>query len=122
MNWNWNNKRRYGNDNFNYLLLVLALIFAFVKDSWIASLILIAMALFRALSTNITRRQQEAYIINSFLAKWSRKIKNAFNKVRYANKVVFICPNCGQKLSVPKGKGTVRITCKRCGKTFEGRT
>lgn len=122
MNWNLNNKRRYGNDNFNYLLLAVALIFAFTRNSWVVSILLIAYALFRAMSTNIVRRQQEAYIINSFLAKWTYKIKNAVNNIRHRNKVVFICPNCGQKLSVPKGKGTVRITCKRCGKTFDGRT
>jgi len=122
MNWNWNNKRRYGNDNFNYLLFAFALLFAFFKNSWIVSILLIGYALFRALSTDITRRQQEAYLINSFLAKWTYKIKNTINGMRYKNKVIFICPNCGQKLSVPKGKGAVRITCKRCGKTFEGRT
>lgn len=122
MNWNFNNKRRYGNDNFNFLLLTVALISAFFRNGWPIAIGLTGYALFRALSTNISRRQQEAYVINSYMAKWSKKIKAAYKNVRYANKVVFICPNCGQKLSVPKGKGTVRVTCKRCGKTFDGRT
>ena len=122
MKWNWNNKRRYGNDNFNYLILAIALLFAFSRNSWLVTLGLTAYALYRALSTDINRRQQEAYIVNSFSAKWMRKIKISIDRIRYKNKVVFTCPNCGQKLSVPKGKGTVRVTCKRCGKTFEGRT
>lgn len=122
MNWNFKNKRRYGMDNFNILLLIVALFAAFFRNAWPIVIGLTGYALFRALSTNITRRQQEAYVINSYLSKWTYKIKAAYKNIRYANKVIFICPNCGQKLSVPKGKGTVRVTCKRCGKTFDGRT
>ena len=29
------------------------------------------------------------------------------------------CPNCGQILSVPKGKGKLRVTCPRCRAKME---
>ncbi|MDN5351546.1 MAG: glutaredoxin 3 [Clostridiales bacterium] len=32
------------------------------------------------------------------------------------------CPKCGQRARVPKGKGTVRITCKQCQNTFTLKT
>ena len=30
----------------------------------------------------------------------------------------FICPQCGQRLRVPRGKGKLRVTCTRCNNTF----
>lgn len=34
----------------------------------------------------------------------------------------FKCKNCGQILSVPRGKGRIRITCPRCGTKVEKRS
>ncbi|MDO4572272.1 MAG: hypothetical protein Q4C13_02800 [Clostridia bacterium] len=31
----------------------------------------------------------------------------------------FICPQCTQRLRVPRGKGRLRVTCTRCGHVFE---
>ncbi len=31
---------------------------------------------------------------------------------------VMSCPNCQKKLSVPKGKGKIKITCPHCGHKF----
>ena len=31
-----------------------------------------------------------------------------------ATTVYFTCDNCGQSLSVPKGKGTLKVTCPKC--------
>lgn len=31
----------------------------------------------------------------------------------------FICPQCAQRLRVPRGKGRLRVTCTRCGHVFE---
>lgn len=31
----------------------------------------------------------------------------------------FICPQCTQRLRVPRGKGKLRVTCTRCGNVFE---
>ena len=35
---------------------------------------------------------------------------------------VFKCPKCAQKLRVPKGKGRIMITCRRCGTEFRKRS
>lgn len=35
---------------------------------------------------------------------------------------IFKCPDCRQKLRVPKGKGKIQISCRRCGRTFIKRT
>ncbi|MEG1524704.1 MAG: hypothetical protein RRZ24_03770 [Clostridia bacterium] len=31
----------------------------------------------------------------------------------------FICPQCAQRLRVPRGKGKLRVTCTHCGNKFE---
>lgn len=31
----------------------------------------------------------------------------------------FMCPQCTQRLRVPRGKGRLRVTCTRCGNRFE---
>ncbi|NCB05936.1 MAG: hypothetical protein EOM69_10520, partial [Clostridia bacterium] len=33
-----------------------------------------------------------------------------------------ICPQCAQKLRVPRGKGRLRVTCTNCGNVFETRS
>ena len=33
-----------------------------------------------------------------------------------------ICPQCAQKLRVPRGKGRIRVTCTHCGNVFEARS
>ena len=34
----------------------------------------------------------------------------------------FICPQCTQRLRVPRGKGRLRVTCTRCRHVFETRS
>lgn len=34
----------------------------------------------------------------------------------------FACPNCSQKIRVPKGHGKIEITCPKCGEKFIKRT
>lgn len=33
-----------------------------------------------------------------------------------------ICPQCAQRLRVPRGKGRIRVTCTNCGNVFETRS
>ena len=33
-----------------------------------------------------------------------------------------ICPQCAQRLRVPRGKGRLRVTCTNCGNVFETRS
>ena len=34
----------------------------------------------------------------------------------------FKCPNCGQYLRVPRGKGKITVNCRNCGASFEERS
>ena len=110
---------RYGNDQLNLFLIVLYLVFYllfalthFVPLYWI-SLVLIFFSLFRLFSRNLPRRREEnAKFMQTFgpVIHWFRLQRT----IRY-----FKCPNCGQQLRVPRGKGKITVTCRGCGASFQ---
>lgn len=76
-------------------------------------------ALFRVLSKNFDKRRKELYAYCGF----SRKMQTYFRlrKKMYEErrtKKYFKCPNCKTWLSVPKGKGMLKIRCTRCSHEF----
>ncbi len=80
-------------------------------------------SLFRIFSRNIHVRTSENRIYRQkrtqFLRKlrlFSRRLKD-MKDYRY-----FKCPECGQTLRVPRGKGEVEVTCPKCGHRFDRRT
>ena len=85
----------------------------------ILSYAVLAYAVFRFFSTNTLKRQVEnAHFLSLFqsVIRWFR-----FRRTVMADKEhrYFKCPNCGQPLRVPRGKGKVQITCRACGAQFE---
>ena len=116
---------RYGNDQFNLFLigtyLVLYLLFVltgFAPLYWL-SLVLIAYSLFRLLSRNPARRRSEnarfLSIVNPVL-RWLRLRRTIHRDKEHR---YFKCPNCGQQLRVPRGKGKITVTCRSCGASFQ---
>ena len=116
---------RYGNDQLNVALLVLyfALYFLHIVTSfallyWISFLV-IACALFRMLSRNLGRRREEnAKFLRRAgpLLQWLRLRRTIHQDKEHC---YFKCPNCGQQLRVPRGKGKITVTCRSCGATFD---
>ena len=116
---------RYGNDQLNFTLLVLSLalyiLYGFTGFDllyWVA-FVSIAFALFRTLSRHPARRRAEN-------AKFLRVAGPAIQWFRLRRTIhrdkehcYFKCPNCGQQLRVPRGKGKITVTCRSCGATFE---
>ena len=119
---------RYGNDQFNYALmgayLVLYLFSTLFRIGLVARLapILILIALLRMLSRNPAKRRAE----NEKFLEIVRPLVHRYNvnKSRRQDRehCYFKCPNCGQHLRVPKGKGKISITCRSCGVSFEKKT
>lgn len=86
------------------------------------AVVLQALILFRTLSKNTEKRQDELIgyekltgAIGGFFGKLFKKSPSTKDAAyRY-----FKCPGCGQELRAPKGKGRIRVTCSKCGKQFE---
>ena len=116
---------RYGNDQFNLFLigtyLVLYLLFVltgFAPLYWL-SLVLIAYSLCRLLSRDPALRRAEnarfLSIVNPVL-RWLRLRRTIHRDKEHR---YFKCPNCGQQLRVPRGKGKITVTCRGCGASFQ---
>ena len=114
---------RYGTDQLNLALLGLYLVLYLVSALtrwgvlyWL-SLAVLFLLLFRTLSRNAARRRAENakfLQVAGPMIRWWRFQRTAH---RY-----FKCPNCGQQLRVPRGKGKITVTCRSCGASFEERS
>ena len=116
---------RYGNDQLNLFLIIvylcLYLVFAltgFLPLYWVC-LVLVVVSLFRLLSHNISARQRE----NSRFMRLAGPVLQWFRFQRTIHRDkehrYFKCPNCGQQLRVPRGKGRITVTCRSCGASFQ---
>lgn len=100
----------------------------------IGSTLSIAYVAFRTLSRNIPARQSELYKYlgweTRFRAWWARVqekgrrvrtgIHHHTDELRNRRQYKYLtCPQCSQRLRVPRGKGRLRVTCTRCGCKFE---
>ena len=120
---------RYGPDHLSIAMVVLSLIlsllhgiFRFAPIMYVSYLFL-ALALFRMLSRNLTRRRAEN---DKFIRYWwpiRTKVKRAFQNIRHGKTHRYLkCPGCSNTLRVPKGKGKLQITCPKCGERFIKKT
>lgn len=116
---------RYGNDQLNlflmaaYLLLYLVFIFVRVELLYWVSFALLFLTLFRMLSRNLERRRMEntkfLRVIHPILS-WLHMRRTIRRDKEH---VYFKCPNCGQQLRVPRGRGKITVTCRSCGASFQ---
>jgi ribosomal protein S27E len=116
---------RYGSDQLNFFMLAVYLLCYFVSLIPHLSLlryvglVVLALALFRMLSRNLNRRRQENarfLKVTAPAARWLRLRRSIFQDREHR---YFKCPNCGQHLRVPRGKGRITVTCRACGTSFQ---
>ena len=116
---------RYGSDQLSFFLLVVYIVLILLSGlphlevlSWLALSVLL-WDLFRMFSRNPARRRAENakfLKIAGPAIQWFR-LRRTIHKDR--EHCYFKCPNCGQQLRVPRGKGKITVTCRSCGATFE---
>ena len=93
---------RYGGDQLNLLLIALYLLFYVVY-------------LFTRLIPFEAENTRFLQIVRPVARRWSAFRARAHDREhRY-----FKCPNCGQQMRVPRGKGRITVHCRSCGAVFE---
>ena len=123
---------RRGMDDFSRFLLIAVLVL--IVLSWITpgagrsvlyflGLAGLVYCYYRTLSRNIYKRQQENewYLKKRrAVAGWFRSLKERWQQRKDYR--FFRCPSCRSLLRVPKNKGRLLLTCRKCGNRFERKT
>ncbi|MEG2120080.1 MAG: hypothetical protein RRY53_06960 [Pseudoflavonifractor sp.] len=119
---------RYGVDPLSLGLMVLYFVLYLLSGilrwgwlSWLA-LLPVVFALLRMFSRNVPKRRAENAKFMALVGPAVRWFKMRRTIHRDKEHAYFKCPNCGQYLRVPKGKGKLTVTCRNCGVSFEEKT
>lgn len=119
---------RNGADNLSRAVMLLAFILFILSlffSDWLVQLLLtlavagIVYVYFRMFSKNVARRREEN---SRYLAK-TASLRSYFRSLgeRWRQRrdyKFFRCPMCRTLLRVPRGKGKIKIVCRKCGNSF----
>ena len=120
---------RYGSDRLNIFMVIVLLICAvinlFVRTGYFSVLLtsweflLLILIYFRMFSRNISKRYAE----NQKYLEIENKVKRFFGRQKYIQEQrkdfhIYTCPQCRQKIRIPKGKVKISIRCPKCGAEF----
>lgn len=109
---------RNGPDQLSLAIVLVSAVLNFIpwNYTWIITSLMLAYAVWRMFSRSVEKRRKENFAFMSVVNKvktWYYKTRtNARQRKLYK---VFKCPQCSQKLRVPRGKGKVSIKCSKCG-------
>ena len=104
---------RYGMDQLGQFIMYAVLVLIFLE---LAGFFLLY---FRMFSKNVGKRYQENQVylrLRFYVTEYFRKIKFRFTEGRKYR--IFKCPDCGQKVRIPRGHGKVSVHCPKCGTDF----
>lgn len=115
---------RYGTDRFNQFLMILEIFFLILSMIGFRPMFFVALALmiytyFRMISKNISKRaaeNQKYLTVEWKVRSWWAKMKS--RRAQRKQYHIYKCPKCRQKLRIPRGRGKIVITCKKCGNEF----
>ena len=117
---------RTGVDQLSYAMVIAALVMTIIGGIAGIGLLtlmadaLILLAFYRMLSKNRLKRAQENANYLQKTQKLRRAVTEWVNRVKNSKKYRYLtCPKCKARLRVPRGVGSVTITCKSCGNKFD---
>ncbi|NLK94786.1 MAG: hypothetical protein GX275_06305 [Clostridiales bacterium] len=132
-------KGTYGFDILSLFLLIIGSLFNLNRHTRYLTPVLLVYVIFRTFSKNTYTRSKElntfTNLINKILNKFGKRMpytKNLsldpfFGSMEYKvnqklHYKIVKCPNCKQKLRLPRGKKKIIVTCKKCSHEFKLRT
>ena len=115
---------RYGNDRLGQVMLGLALVcvvLSLFRIPFISTIGLVVLILtyYRMFSRQIARRTAENQ--KYLQLEWKLRAKLQKQKQSLAwrrTHRIYKCPNCRQKIRVPRNRGRIAISCRKCAPCF----
>ncbi len=120
---------RYGVDKLSntlvwiaFALMILNLIVG-IDLFYILGIICLVYAYFRMFSKNISKRSREnEWYLNKTYGIRMRFLKSKDRAKLRKTHHIYKCPECGQKVKVPRGRGKIEVTCPKCSMKFVKRS
>lgn len=113
----------YGFDNFSKYLLILGFILSISRYTIIVGYAIVIYGTWRVFSKNKYKRQRELVVFENCLFTIKQRFYRCKSSILgFRQYKIFKCPECSQKLRVPRKKGKLVVTCKKCGTEFKGRS
>lgn len=123
---------RNGNDELNRFLLAVEMVLILLSVIFSRgigrvlspiALVLLGFTYYRMLSRDLIRRSDEN-------ARYFRLRERFLGMIRVRKEQwvqrkdykFFVCPACKATLRVPKGRGKIKIVCRKCGNSFMGKS
>ena len=125
---------RNGTDDFARFTIVLGVVLlllsmiggsgtVFSTICWLAAIAALVVCYLRIFSRNIEKRRKENqwYLKKRYaFLRWLRSLRDRWQQRKEYR--FFRCPSCHTLLRVPKGKGRLQLTCRKCGHRFVKKT
>ena len=136
-------KGTYGFDLLSIVIILLSFILNVFDITRILGLLILIYAIYRAFSKKIYKRKEEYNVFYTYTNKLLTKFGNSipynlhnydlnnfgilFNNIKhkfneFRNYKITTCPNCKLIFRLPRNKGNIVVTCKRCSTKFDFRT
>ena len=116
---------RYGGDQLSWFLLAVYVLLVVLSGLphlellyWLALAVLF-WSFYRIFSRQYAKRRAENARFLTLAGPAIRWCKMRRTISRDKEHRYFKCPNCGQYLRVPRGKGKITVNCRNCGVSFE---
>ncbi len=116
---------RYGTDKLGQFLNGAAIVFIlagiFIRSPLvdIVTLICLILCYSRMFSKNIGKRFEENQKFERIWFQVSERTRRLRFKLSQNRKYhIYKCPDCGQKIRIPRGKGRISIHCPKCNTDF----
>lgn len=113
----------YGFDKLSKYLLITGCVLTITRYTAIGGYAIIVYGIWRILSKNKYKRQRELFVFENCIFTVKQKFYRYESLISDFRKYkVFKCPKCSQKLRIPRKKGKVVISCKKCSTEFKGKS
>ena len=112
---------RYGYDQLSFVLLIFSFCLVLLgqviglRELAYIGYVPLLLCVYRTFSKKLAKRRQENnQFLKVFHPIWLFFVRSWNHLHGRKHYRYFRCPQCKKKLRVPKGKGTLRITCPNC--------
>lgn len=119
---------RYGVDSFSNALLVVVFVcailsFFFGNAFYIIAVVCLFYAYFRMFSTNYEKRYKENRAFIDLKNRAEAFVRNQISMMKQRKTHhIYSCPQCKQKIRIPRGHGKIMVTCPKCKMEFQKRS